>query len=95
MYHSISHLDVSCCLCRARVEPRSNVIEFHAENVLIFSRQKKHLTTDEIIETLLEPDLDRNVIATTQPIGVESNAMFIVDMKHLHHTKDIMCDELG
>ena len=53
------------------------------------------MTTTDIIETLLDPDLDRNVVATTQPVGVESNAVFIVDLKYLKHTKDIMCDELG
>ena len=53
------------------------------------------MTTTEIIEMLLDPDLDRNVVATTQPVGVESNAIFIVDLKYLKHTKDIMCDVLG
>jgi len=53
------------------------------------------LTTTEIIETQLDPDLDRNVVATTQPVGVESNAIFIVDLKYLKHTNDIMCDVLG
>ena len=49
----------------------------------------------DIIETLLDPDLDQNVVTTTQPVGVENNAVFIVDLKYLKHTKDIMCDELG
>ena len=80
---------------RERVEPRSKVIELHTENLPIFSRQKKHLTTTEIVEVLLDPDLDRNVVATTQPVGVESNAVFIVDLKYLKLTKDITCDELG
>ena len=71
------------------------VIEFHAQSVPIFSRRKKHFTTNEMINTLLDPDLDPNVIATTQPVGVESNALFIVDLKCLKHTKDIMCDDLG
>ena len=52
-------------------------------NVPIFSQQKKHLSTTEIIETLLDPDLDRNVVATTQPVGVENNAIFIVDLKYI------------
>ena len=83
------------CTCRERVEPRPKIIELHAENVPVFSRRKKHLTTTEIIETLLDPDLNRNVVATTQPVGVESNAAFIVDLKYLEHPKDIMCDEMG
>ena len=53
------------------------------------------MTTTNIIETLLDPHLDRNVVATTQPVGVENNAIFIVDLKYLKHTKDIMCDVLG
>ena len=86
---------LSFCACRERVEPRSKIIELHAENVPIFSQQKKHLAMTEIIETQLDPDLDRNVVATTQPVGVESNAIFIVDLKYFKHTKDIMCDVLG
>ncbi len=50
------------------------------------------MTTTAIIETLLNPELDRNVVATTR---VESNAVFIVDLKYLKNTKDITCDELG
>ena len=53
------------------------------------------MSTTQIIETLLGPELDQNVIATAQPVGVESNAVFIVDLKYLKNTKDISCDELG
>ena len=70
------------------------MIELHGENVP-FSRQKKHLITTTIIETLLDPELDRNLVATTQPVGVESNAVSIIDLKYLKNTKDITCDELG
>jgi len=48
------------------------------ENVSIFSQQKKHLTMTEIIETQLDPDLDRNVVTTKQPVGVESNAISLL-----------------
>ena len=41
------------------------------------------MTTTDIIETLLDPDLDRNVVATTQPVGVESN---LLSLALVHYT---------
>ncbi len=77
--------NVLSCTFRERVEQKPKIIELLSENVPFFSRQKKHLTTTAIIETLLDPELD---VATTQPVGVESNAVFIVDLKYLKNTKD-------
>ena len=31
----------------------------------------------------------------TKLVGIESNLTFIVDLKHLKHPKDVLCDELG
>ena len=36
-----------------------------------------------------------NQVCKTQPVAVESNLAFIVDLKHLKHPKDLICDELG
>lgn len=72
-------------------------IEYYGgrEDLPIFVKQKKHLTTTQIMETLLDPDIDENQICKTQPIAVESNLAFVVDLKHLKHPKDLLCDELG
>lgn len=72
-------------------------IEYHGgrKDLPIFVRQKKHLSTTEIVETLLDPDLDGNEICKAQPVAVESNLAFIVDLKNLNHPKDLLCDELG
>ena len=79
MYIHALKLKLSLYIYRERVEPRSKL---HAEKLPIFCRQKNQLTTTEIVETLLDPDIDRNVVSTTQPVGVESNAVFIVDLKY-------------
>ena len=73
------------------------VIEYYSgrKELPIYTRQKKHLSTTQIVETLLDPDLDQAQICKTQPVGVESNLAFIVDLKHLKNPKDILCDELG
>ena len=43
----------------------------------------------------MDPDLDANQICKAQPVAVESNLVFIVDLKHLKHPKDLLCDESG
>lgn len=43
----------------------------------------------------MDPELGTDQICTTQPVAVESNAVFIVNLKHLKNSKDILCDELG
>ena len=82
------------CTCRERVEPKSKMIELHVENVPIFFLTKETLDHYWDNWNTVGPDLNRNVVAITQPVGVENNAIFI-DLKYLKHTKDIMCDELG
>lgn len=53
------------------------------------------MSTTRIVENLLDPELDVNRICKAQPVAVESNVAFIVDLKHLKHPKDLLCDELG
>ena len=83
--------------CRKPIELSDPVIEFHCgkKNLPIFVRQKKHMSTAQIVETLLDPELDSHRICTSQTIGAENNLVFIVDLQRLEHPKDILCDELG
>ena len=82
--------------CRRDVD-RSPATEYHCgrKDLPIFARQKKHLTTAQIVESLLDPELGPSQICTTQPVAVESNLVFIVNLNHLKNAKDILCDELG
>ena len=85
---------LSFCTCRERVEPRSKIIELHAENVPIFSLQKT-FDHDRDNWNAVGPWPWSKCSCHYTAVGVESNAIFMVDLKYLKHTKDIMCDVLG
>ena len=78
---------------RRKPVKEESLIEYYGErtDLPIFARQKKHLSTTEIVEALLDPDLEQDQICKTQPVGIENNLAFIVDLKHLKH---VLCDEL-
>jgi len=44
---------------------------------------------------LLDPNLDNDRVCTTQPISVEQNRLFVVDLRCLEKPKDVMCDDMG
>ena len=49
----------------------------------------------KIVEVLLDPTLPANKIATTQPVFIQDNVIFIVDMSKLDKPEDIRADDLG
>ena len=44
---------------------------------------------------MLDPDLKDDRICKVQPLQVEHNSIFIVDLAHLQSPKDITCDDMG
>ena len=44
---------------------------------------------------LLDPNLDNDRVCTRQPISVEQNRLFVVDLRCLEKPKDVMCDDMG
>ena len=48
-----------------------------------------------IVETILDPELDNRRVCKSQPVAVECNSVFVVDLKHLKRSKDLLCDDLG
>ena len=67
------------------------------EKIFLFTLSRRSICQPlrYIVETLLDPDLDANQVCKAQPVAVESNLVFIVDLKHLKHPKDLLCDESG
>ena len=53
------------------------------------------MDTQEIVNALLDPELDDDMICTMQPVNVEHNAVFIVDLGKLNNVKDLYCDDMG
>lgn len=56
---------------------------------------KKFLTTQEIMNVLLDSDLNMKSVCSQVPFAVASNAVFIVDLSKLEAAKDILCDDMG
>ena len=64
-------------------------------NIPIFDKTSNSYTAKSIIELLLDKSLPQNKIATAQPVGVQENLVFIVDVSKLKKAEDIRADDLG
>lgn len=71
--------------------------DFYHENVNmpVYSYHPLRLDSQEIVNTLLDPDLEISRICKMQPLCVEHNVIFIVDLSYLKSPKDITCDDMG
>ncbi len=61
----------------------------------VFGCQRKRITTAEALNILLDPNLDRQKVCTSQPVAIEQNRLFVVDLSHLDKPKDLLCDDVG
>ena len=64
-------------------------------NIPIYERTTDHYTAKGIIELLLDKSLPHSAIATSQPVSVQDNLVFIVDISKLDKPEDIRADDLG
>ena len=71
-------------------------IRYHLgrKDLPIFSQQSHRPSTAEIMNILLDPDLESSYLCTSQPVAVEKNCLFIVDLRHMKNSKDL-CDDMG
>ena len=53
------------------------------------------LTTVEVMNTLLDPDLSQHLICSKVPFAIDCNSVFLVDMSKLGSSHDIVCDDMG
>ena len=53
------------------------------------------LDTHNIVNAVLDPELKEDKVCSMQPIDVENNAVFIVDLGKLGTLKDLYCDDMG
>ena len=64
-------------------------------NLPVFSHQSSRFNTQEMLSILLDPNLKECIICKTQPVNVEHNSTFIVDLSLLGSPKDIYVDDMG
>lgn len=61
----------------------------------VYSHTSVRLDTQDIVNTLLDPELKDEMICSMQPINVKSNAVFVVNLAKLESVKDLYCDDMG
>lgn len=61
----------------------------------IFERPPHKYTAARILQILLDPNIDKAVIAKTRPIEVTESATFVVDMTCIKHIDDVKKDMYG
>ena len=84
--------------CRTSVLPlRETADDFYHNNhhLPVFSRRSSRFDTQEILSILLDPELKEECICKTQPVNVEHNTTFVVDLSLLGSPKDIYVDDMG
>ena len=61
----------------------------------IYCQSAKLLTTQDLMNILLDSDLKPESICTQVPFSINVNAAFVVDLSRLKSPKDILCDDMG
>lgn len=64
-------------------------------DIPVYSCPPKHITTAEAMNILLDPNLDRARACSSEPVAVEQNRLFIVDLHYLKQPNDVLCDDMG
>ena len=61
----------------------------------IYERTSQTYSARTICEILLDEGLPTNKIATSHPVSVQENLVFVVDLSQLHKPEDVRADDLG
>ena len=64
-------------------------------SIPIFEETADHYTAKKITEVLIDKTIPLTKIATVQPVCVQDNFVFIVDISKLNKPEDIRADDLG
>ena len=64
-------------------------------SIRIYNQTSKNYTARNIVEVLLDKHLPFNRIATCQPIGVQDDLVFVIDLSQLEKPQHIRADDLG
>ena len=69
---------------------------YHSNRMLpVYSHQQSRFDTQDIISILLNPELKNERVCKSQPVNVEHNATFVVDLTELESPKDMYADDMG
>jgi hypothetical protein len=67
---------------------------YHGNTKLpVYARTSTRMDTQEIVNALLDPELDDDMICSMQPVNVENSVVFIVHLGKLKNVKDPELDD--
>ena len=78
-----------CLLCR-KLEYLHNNLELP-----IYERNSQTYSARTICEILLDEGLSTNKIATSHPVSIQENLVFVVDLSQLHKPEDVRANDRG
>ena len=78
--------------CQSSKKVVTAVALHNCSDMPIYSRESKMLTTAEVMNILLDPDLSEKVVCKKVPFGIDCNSVFI---SGLGTSRDIVCDDMG
>ncbi len=64
-------------------------------SIPVYNQTSKHYSAKDIKEVLLAKHLPLNRIATCQPVGIEDNLVFVINLSQLEKPEDVRADDLG
>ena len=78
-----------------RFKPKSIVEYYNGDSQLpIYASPSCGYPVNEVVDTLLKPDIPSEHICTVQPLAVTQNAVFVVDVDSVNF-EDLKADDLG
>ena len=77
-------------------ETESEIKFLHGKQTLpVYCQSSKLLSTQELMNVVLDSDLKPESICTQVPFSVHVNSAFVIDLSKLDSPKDILCDDMG
>lgn len=75
---------------------RGEIDYYHGNKSLpIYERTTKSYSREEIACILCNPALSEELICSTQPVSIENNVSFVIDLSKLKDPNDVRADDLG
>lgn len=61
----------------------------------VYGHPKRGYNIEQIIDILLNPSFETKFLCKTNPISVQNNVSFVVDLARLSNPNDVRADDLG
>ena len=74
-----------------------SAIDYYHENksLPVYGYPKRGYSIETIVDILLSPIFNEELLCTAQPISVMNNISFVVDLSSLSNPNDVRADDFG